>query len=84
MTSTPSVLYWLPGTINVMQALRQWRQTGGPIGYFTMDAGPNVHVITERAMAPAMQEKMAALDGVMDTLVCGVGGGARLVGGENI
>lgn len=83
MTSQPSVLYWLPGTIRLMHALRQWRLDGGPVGYFTMDAGPNVHVIAERASAAALQEHILALEEVQDILVCGVGPGARLVPAES-
>jgi diphosphomevalonate decarboxylase len=80
MTSTPSVLYWLPGTIGVMHALRRWRQDGGPVGYFTMDAGPNVHVIAERAHAVRLEARLLAVDGVESTILCGVGGHGCVVG----
>ncbi|MFN2138419.1 MAG: diphosphomevalonate decarboxylase [Candidatus Promineifilaceae bacterium] len=82
MSSRPSVLYWLPGTIALMRALRDWRQEGGPAGYFTMDAGPNVHVIAQRASAAALLERITAVPGVVDTIVCGVGPGARIVNNQ--
>jgi len=43
MTSKPSLLYWAPGTLAVMQAVQAWRRGGLPC-YFSIDAGPNVHV----------------------------------------
>ena len=79
MTSKPSVLYWQPGTIALIHALRRWRAEGGPIGYFTMDAGPNVHVIARRHDAATLQEKILAVEGVQETLLCGVGPGARIM-----
>lgn len=47
MTSNPALLYWQPATIAIMQAVRRWRKSGIPVCY-TIDAGPNVHVITLR------------------------------------
>ena len=79
MTSRPSVLYWQPGTIGLMHALRRWRVEGGPEGYFTMDAGPNVHVIAQRKDAAALQEIILNVEGVQDTLLCGIGSRARII-----
>jgi diphosphomevalonate decarboxylase len=79
MTSRPSVLYWQPGTIALMHALRSWREEGGPVGYFTMDAGPNVHVIAQKKDAQALQERILNVEGVQETLLCGVGAGARII-----
>ncbi|NCF65290.1 MAG: diphosphomevalonate decarboxylase [Chloroflexi bacterium] len=79
MSSRPSVLYWQPGTVALMQALRRWRDDGGPVGYFTMDAGPNVHVIAQRKHAAALQEKILNVQGVQDTLFCGIGSAARII-----
>lgn len=78
MTSRPSILYWTEGTIALMHALRRWRRAGIE-AYFTMDAGPNVHIITERSTVPALLEKLKEIPQVADTLVCGVGGAARLL-----
>lgn len=45
MTSNPSYLLMEPNTIAIIQAIRQYRQdTKIPI-YFTLDAGPNVHML---------------------------------------
>lgn len=80
MTSRPSVLYWRAGTINLMHALREWRRDGsGAVGYFTMDAGPNVHIIAERAAVPLLLERLQTVEGLKDTIVCNVGGDAHLI-----
>ena len=47
MTSAPSLLYWQPGTLEVLHAVRSWREEDGLPVYFTIDAGPNVHLICE-------------------------------------
>lgn len=44
MTSQPSIFYWNGGTMNTMHAVMEMREKGLAC-YFTMDAGPNVHVI---------------------------------------
>jgi len=44
-----------------------------------MDAGPNVHVIAQRKQAASLQEKILNLEGVQDTLLCGIGAGARII-----
>jgi len=78
MTSSPSLLYWEPGTLTVMHAVRQWREEGIPV-YFTIDAGPNVHVITLPEYADDVAERVRALPAVQDLLICRTGPGARVV-----
>lgn len=45
MTSDPSLLYWRPETVDGLHAVRQWREEGIPV-YATIDAGPNLHLLT--------------------------------------
>lgn len=78
MTSNPSLLYWLPATVAVLQAVRAWREEGLDV-YFTMDAGPNVHCFCETADADRVEARLGNLSGVQDVLVSGPGGGVRLV-----
>ena len=79
MTSRPSLLYWLPGTLAVMHAVRGWRREGIP-AYFTIDAGPNVHVITLPEHADEVQARLAAMPEVKETIVCRTGEGATCIG----
>ncbi len=78
MTSSPRVLYWEPTTLAVMQAVRAWRADGLPAAY-TIDAGPNVHVICPEVNAPQVIEKLEEIPGVRQVLSARPGGPARLV-----
>jgi diphosphomevalonate decarboxylase len=69
MTSTPSLFYWLPATVEVMLAVRRWREVDGLPAYFTIDAGPNVHVLCEAETAPAVQDRLASLACVQEIIV---------------
>ncbi len=45
MCSDPSYMLMKPATLTIINKIRQYRQeTGNPL-YFTLDAGPNVHVL---------------------------------------
>ncbi len=78
MTSRPSLLYWSPATVAVLQAVRTWQEEGLGV-YFTMDAGPNVHCFCQVADAAEVESRLRNLAGVMDVFVSGPGAGARLV-----
>lgn len=78
MTSTPGLFYWQPASIAVMEAVRKWRSSGIPVCY-TVDAGPNIHVICPREHAEEVERRVRGLSGVGDVLVAGVGGPARIV-----
>lgn len=79
MTSRPRVLYWNGGTITLMHKLQEWRQGNRDtaVGYFTIDAGPNIHIITTSTHVPALLEKLKSLDCVQNTLICHPGRGAH-------
>lgn len=46
MTQRPPILYWNGMTIAIIHAVYDWRSHGVPV-FFTIDAGPNVHLICE-------------------------------------
>ncbi|HSM71112.1 MAG TPA: diphosphomevalonate decarboxylase, partial [Anaerolineales bacterium] len=78
MTSDPALHYWKPATLGVMSAVREWRAEGLLVCY-TVDAGPNVHVICPQAESKTVEEKLRELEGVTDVLVARVGGAAKIV-----
>lgn len=78
MTSVPSLLYWQPETVAVLQAVRSWRDDGLKV-YCTLDAGPNVHCLCELADASQVAQRLRNIAGVHDVLTSGVGEGVRLV-----
>ena len=78
MTGTPSLLYWQPETLALIHAVRQWRAQGLPV-YFTIDAGPNVHLICEAGHAAEVATLALALPGVDHVLTSGPGPAPRLL-----
>lgn len=83
MTSTPGLFYWMPATLNVMNAVRALRQKGTPACY-TVDAGANVHVICPSEHARQVEIELQGTAGVKDVLSAGVGGPAELVNGSEL
>ncbi|PIS14496.1 diphosphomevalonate decarboxylase [Candidatus Shapirobacteria bacterium CG09_land_8_20_14_0_10_39_12] len=78
MTSKPSIIYWLPKTIQLMLAIRQWRQEGLE-SYFTIDAGATVHIICLKKDAGKIKEKVLRLRGIDRVIVNYPASGAKLV-----
>jgi diphosphomevalonate decarboxylase len=78
ITSTPPLLYWQPATLAVMRLAQEMRQSGLPAAY-TIDAGPNVHVLTPAECASEVIARLAQLEGVQQVLTAEPGGPAVLV-----
>jgi diphosphomevalonate decarboxylase len=73
LTSTPSLLYWEPATVTVVQAAQSWRRTGLPVCY-TIDAGPNVHVLCSSSASREIVDRLQQLPGVIQVLISHPGG----------
>lgn len=78
LTSAEPLLYWTPGTLAVIGALRRWRAEG-LAAYFTLDAGPNVHVICEGGTAEELVRALEDLPAVASVLHNRPAVGARLL-----
>jgi diphosphomevalonate decarboxylase len=78
ITSLPPLLYWQPATIEIMQAVKIWRNEGIGVCY-TIDAGPNVHVICTGENAGIVSKRLLQLHGVMEVITTHPGKAARLV-----
>jgi diphosphomevalonate decarboxylase len=78
MTSHPPLMYWQAATVDIFHAVRAWRADGLPCAY-TVDAGPNVHVLCPREVQEEAARRLRNLPGVSDVLLAKVGGPARLV-----
>ena len=78
MTSTPALHYWRPASLDVMNCVRGWRTEGIPVCY-TVDAGPNVHVICPEAEARSVEKRLREINGVNNVLVARAGGPAKIV-----
>jgi diphosphomevalonate decarboxylase len=78
MTSTPALHYWRPASLEVMNCVRQWRMEGIPVCY-TVDAGPNVHVICQEPEAHLIDKRLREIAGVENVLVARAGGPAKII-----
>lgn len=78
MTSSPPILYWQAETVVVMHAVRRWRDEGLQACY-TIDAGPNVHVLCPGAVESTVIERLKGIQGVRQVLTARPGGAAELV-----
>lgn len=78
MTSSPPLFYWQEATLTAMREVIVARKAGLPVCY-TVDAGPNVHVLCERSEEDQAVARLAKLPGVQEVRVAHVGGPARTV-----
>lgn len=78
MTSSPRLVYWQPATLAVIEATERLRADGLP-AMFTIDAGPNVHVITTGEHTADVRAALQALPGVDGVLSARPGGPAVLI-----
>jgi diphosphomevalonate decarboxylase len=80
ITSSPPLLYWQPATLTIMQAVESWRN-GGLMVFYTVDAGPNVHVLCSPDVSAEVEDRLQKLSGVQRVLVAHPGGPAELGSG---
>ncbi len=78
MSSTPPLFYWEPTSLAIMKAVPELRKTGLP-ACFTLDAGPNVHIITTAAESQRIADFLRDLPGVQRVLIAPIGGAARIL-----
>jgi diphosphomevalonate decarboxylase len=78
MTSDPPIHYWQSASLSIMKAVRELRQKGFACAY-TLDAGPNVHVICTASSLPAIKDAFRGFPGVEKMLTARTGKGARLI-----
>lgn len=81
ITSTPPVLYLRGTTVELMHEVEARRKSGHHVAY-TMDAGPNVKVLTTFSEIDATREFLAAFPGVQDVIICRPGPGATSLASE--
>jgi diphosphomevalonate decarboxylase len=78
MTSQPPLLYWQPATLAIIHAVQGWRASGLPV-FYTIDAGPNVHVFCPADAGPEVAKRLAQIEGVKEVLSAHPGGPAQLL-----
>lgn len=78
LTSAPSLIYWLPGTLKVMHAVKKWRQEGLGV-YFTVNTGQDVHLICQGKDVEKVVKKAKEISDVQKTMINYPSKGARLL-----
>jgi diphosphomevalonate decarboxylase len=78
MTSNPALFYWEPASLCIIKEVSFWRTAGIPCAY-TLDAGPNVHVLCPAEYADKVKNKLTRLEGITEIITASAGGPARLV-----
>ncbi len=78
MTSRLPLHYWMPASLEVMNAVRAWRAEGLQACY-TVDAGANVHIISTEHDVEEVGTRLRNLRGVEEVLMARAGGPAKLM-----
>lgn len=78
LTSIPSLIYWLPGTLRVMHAVKRWRAEGLEV-YFTVNTGQDIHLICQKKDVEEVVKKAEEVSDVQKTIVNFSSKGAHLI-----
>ncbi|MHA2271547.1 MAG: diphosphomevalonate decarboxylase [Candidatus Hodarchaeales archaeon] len=79
MTSFPPLLYWNGPSIDIMHKIHELRMENDIPCYFTLDAGPNVHIITLPENANTVSRRLQEeVEGIQQIIVSHTGKGAAL------
>ena len=77
LTQTPPLIYWTPGTLQIMKLTSHWRAEGIPV-YFTINTGQDIHLICEAENIDKVQAKLKQVEEVKDIIINTPGEGTRL------
>ena len=77
LTQRPALIYWTPGTLQIMKLVAHWRAEGIPV-YFTINTGQDIHLICEQKNVEKVKNKLKNLDFVKEIIINTPGEGTRL------
>lgn len=75
-SSNPPVVFWLPGSVAIIKACEDLRKSGIP-AWETMDAGPQVKILTLEQHTSQIIQTLAELLPEVSPVVCSAGPGLR-------
>lgn len=78
MTTTPNILYWRGVTVEVFHKLLKLRESGVE-AFFTVDAGPHVHVVCRGKDVATVKKSLDEIGGIKTIIECSIGDGAKLI-----
>ena len=79
--SRPPMVYWNSTTLACMEAIRDLQSSGSAV-FFTIDAGPQLKAVCAPGERDRVRKVLAAVPGVEDVLVSGLGDGAVQIDDE--
>lgn len=79
MTAHPTIVYWSPATLAALATVKSLRDKGIS-AWATMDAGPHVKVLCERASLVPVQKALNSTVGVRRTIATQPGPGVEVFG----
>lgn len=74
----PPLMYWNGATLEVIRAVWQLRESGGPVGFVTSDAGPHVKILCRAHSAEALAGQLRQVPGVHEVQAVEPGPAASL------
>ena len=78
MATNPGLIYWNPTTIKLIHEVKTLREQGYPL-FFTIDAGPQVKIITLPDYADKIENYITQISGVKKIISTKLGGDAELI-----
>lgn len=79
LTSTPSLIYLLPGSLRIMHLAKKWREEGLRV-YFTVNTGQDIHLICQKRDVASLVKKLEGIEDVQKTIINNPSKGAHLIG----
>lgn len=77
LTSTPSLIYWLPATVELMKEVKKWRSDGLEV-YFTVNTGQDIHLIVEEKNTGQLIKRLKKIKKIKNIIINRPAIGARL------
>lgn len=78
LTSSPSLIYLLPGSLRVMHMVKKWRQEGLQV-FFTVNTGQDIHLICQKKDAEEVSKRALLVSEVKKTIINYPSQGAHLI-----
>jgi diphosphomevalonate decarboxylase len=77
-SARPALIYWNELTIQLIHAVRELRKSGLPV-YFTIDAGPQVKVISIPEYIQKVRNELNAIPGIKSSIETSLGPDAKII-----
>ena len=78
LSTKPALVYWNGTTVETIHCVRELRSQGMPV-FFTIDAGPQVKVVTLPGHSDELKRAIATIPGVIEIIPSALGAGARII-----